>query len=448
MAISGRIVAVIGAGPAGLYASKQLAADGHEVVLFNKDIKPGGLAEYGIYPGKHKMREGLRKQFRTILADPLIHYFGNIRVGSHGEINLEELKQAGFDAILVTAGAQSVKKLGIPGEDLAGVYPAKEVVYHYNLLPPFSRMEMPVGKRVAVVGAGNVMMDIVHWLIDEKQVDEVAAIVRRGPAEVKFDKKELEGVAANLDMEKLMREIDRVSPVMIANSQDPDAARQAYLDARAHAEPHTSSTRFSILFLSSPVKLRGDDRGKVVSMEIEETTLHPHGNTTLAFGTGTFKEIPVDTVILAIGDEVDKDLGLPLNGNKYDQSNEPAYPVEDTSYEVNNSNTGLPMQGVFLAGWSRKASTGLVGVARKDATNAAVAIHQYLTGTPPKNSPGTTKVLAAMNNRFTGAVHHQDILRLEQYEQEMATLQGLEEYKLDDNARMLAVIRTGSPDSQ
>ena len=74
-------VAVVGAGPAGLYASKQLADEGIQVVLLNRDIKPGGLAEYGIYKDKHKMKAGLRKQFRRILDNPVITYFGNVTVG-------------------------------------------------------------------------------------------------------------------------------------------------------------------------------------------------------------------------------------------------------------------------------------------------------------------------------------------------------------------------------
>jgi ferredoxin/flavodoxin---NADP+ reductase len=90
------LVAVIGAGPAGLFATKQLAAHGIHVVLFNRDIKPGGLAEYGIFPSKHKMKEGLRKQFRQIFQLPEVDYFGNVVIGQMGDLTLGELRAYGF----------------------------------------------------------------------------------------------------------------------------------------------------------------------------------------------------------------------------------------------------------------------------------------------------------------------------------------------------------------
>jgi ferredoxin/flavodoxin---NADP+ reductase len=88
-------VAIIGAGPAGLFAARELAEKGIRVALFNRDIKPGGLAEYGIYPEKLRMKEGLRKQFRTILANENIAYFRNIFIGKEGDISLDQLRANG-----------------------------------------------------------------------------------------------------------------------------------------------------------------------------------------------------------------------------------------------------------------------------------------------------------------------------------------------------------------
>ncbi len=136
-------IAVVGAGPAGLFASRQLAESGAKVLLFNRDIKPGGLAEYGIYPDKVKMKEGLRKQFQQILEMPTVHYFGNVVIGRKGDLTLDDLQALGVDAIVVTAGAQGTKWLGIPGESIPkGVYHAKDIVYHYNKLPPYSQKEI------------------------------------------------------------------------------------------------------------------------------------------------------------------------------------------------------------------------------------------------------------------------------------------------------------------
>ena len=193
------MVAVIGAGPAGLFASRKLAAGGARVILFNRDIKPGGLAEYGIYWDKYKMKQGLRNQFRQIMALPKIDYFGNVTVCCGGNIVLEDLLESGFQAVLVTTGAQGTKWLRLPGENFPGVYHAKNIVFHYNLLPPFSEKKYLLGKRVVVVGAGNVMMDVAHYLVRVCKVEEVVAVVRRGPADVKFTRKEMETVASNLD---------------------------------------------------------------------------------------------------------------------------------------------------------------------------------------------------------------------------------------------------------
>ena len=105
-------VAVIGAGPAGIFGARELAKAGVKVALFNRDIKPGGLAEYGIYPDKHTMKEGLRKQFRQALELENITYYGNITVGTNGDMTLDDVRALGFDAVLVTAGAQGTKSLG------------------------------------------------------------------------------------------------------------------------------------------------------------------------------------------------------------------------------------------------------------------------------------------------------------------------------------------------
>src|SRR3989304_7999478 len=167
------LVAVIGAGPAGLYGARKLADAGHIVVLINRDIKPGGLAEYGIFFDKEKMKEGLRKQFKKILSNPKMFYFGHVMVGQGKAVALEGLQRIGFSAIVVSAGAQGTKKLGIPGENCLGVYHAKDVVYHFNKLPPFSLGSYEVGQRVAIIGMGNVMVDLPNWLLKCKQVREV-----------------------------------------------------------------------------------------------------------------------------------------------------------------------------------------------------------------------------------------------------------------------------------
>ncbi|RMD60267.1 hypothetical protein D6833_10025, partial [Candidatus Parcubacteria bacterium] len=216
MGAQGYQVVVVGAGPAGIFAARKLAAYGVEVALLNRDLRPGGLAEYGIYYDKYRMKEGLRKQFRRALESPRIRYFGNVLVGQRGDFTLEDLRALGAQAILVTVGAQGTKSLGLPGEDLEGVYHAKEIVYHYNGLPPYSLKRFAIGQRVALIGVGNVMTDIATYLIRDLKVEEVIAVARRGPAEVKFDKKEFARFARNLDLAAFEEEIARVAERMRA----------------------------------------------------------------------------------------------------------------------------------------------------------------------------------------------------------------------------------------
>ena len=435
-------VAVIGAGPAGLFASRMLALNGVHVTLINRDIRAGGLAEYGIYPDKLKMKEGLRKQFDQILQMAEIEYLGHITIGTKTGLSLRDLQAMGFQAVLVTVGAQGTKWLGLPGEDLQGVFHAKDLVYHYNSLPPFSTEEYPIGRRVALVGVGNVMMDIAHWLVREKKVDEVVAVARRGPAEVKFSKKEMEIIARNLDMKKLDEEIERVAPIMKALDQDVRASKDFILSAMPKALEPVSDTRFYFDFLVSPTRILGDASGRVCALEVEENTLVRRNGDTKARGLGTFRTLDVDTVIFAIGDRVDSDFGLPVQGSEFVKNLQPAYPVNDLSYEVFDPGAGKPIEGVFVAGWAREASSGLVGVARKDGENGAHAILQYLqTKKPAVNLKLLAAALdSALEKLEKPVVHYSDLKILEAIESEEAARQGLEEFKLKTDEEMLAAM--------
>ncbi len=438
---SRRYAAVVGAGPAGLFAARELAERGVQVVIFNRDIKPGGLAEYGIYPNKLRMKEGLRNQFRQILNHSGIDYFGNVLVGTHGDLTLADLRGLGFHAMLVTVGAQSTKRLGISGEELAGVYHAKDIVYHYNVLPPFSETTYQIGKRVAVVGVGNVMMDVAHWLIEEAGVDEVMAVARRGPAEVKFDRKELESVAGYIDMSALERELERVRPVMEAIGQTPDALRTMITEAQKKAAPAKACGKFWMRFLSSPAQIIGDANGSAVGLEVEENTLLlTEDGESKAKGTGVRTQIPVDTIIFAIGDVVDPALGLPVEWGAFVNAPQPRYPVEGNSYEVFDPLTGQAVPDIFLAGWARKPSVGLVGVARKDAVNAAQAVVEYLEtveASPDDIIERVRSRLAALNHPV---VEKSALARLDTLERERASSLNLDGFKFGSNREMLEVL--------
>lgn len=435
-----RCIAVIGAGPAGIFAARELANNDHKVTLLNRDIKPGGLAEYGIYPTKHKIKDGLRKQFYSIIANENVSYFGNLVVGEKSDISLKELRNLGFDAMLVTTGAQGTKWLGIPGEELIGCYHAKDIVYSYNQLPPFSTHKFKIGKKVAIIGVGNVMMDIARYLITEKDVEEVTAIARRGPAEVKFTRKELEYIVKNLDMDDYLTEIDHVSSLMNSLGQDPFESVKFIREAFPNADETNSNANFRIKFLASVVAIKGNDRHGIEGLELEENTLINENGYIKARGTGKKSMMDVDTVIFAIGDAIDPDFGLPYDRNEFVKNPKPRFPINGISYESFDPILLKIIEDVFLAGWARKASDGLVGNARKDGVNAAQAIELYLQTLENSSSGNIEEIESFIWSRNKRAVDKFDLNNLLVVENKIAAEKSLEQFKFDSNDEMLSMI--------
>jgi ferredoxin--NADP+ reductase len=242
----------------------------------------------------------------------------------------------------------------------------------------------------------------------------------------------MEHIIANLDVEALDAEIARVSPIMQAVGQDPAAARSTILEALPKADPKVSDTRFRFEFLASPVQMIGDDENHLRQIEIEDNILVLKDGDTKAKGTGNKRLLDVDTVVFAIGDKVDEAFGLPVEWNEFVKSKEPRFPIEGVSYESG-------FDGLFVGGWSRQASHGLVGYARKDGINAARAVLQYLQ----TKQPGGADVQAAISKiKTAGAqvVTREDIKKLETVEAIEAQKRGLEEFKFATNEEMLAAI--------
>jgi ferredoxin--NADP+ reductase len=426
---------VIGAGPSGLFGARELANQGAQVVVFNRDIKPGGLAEYGVYPDKFKMKDGFRKQFRGTLANPNLSYYGNLRVGAEGDLTLADLRALGFQAILVTVGAQGTKWVGLPGENLVGVYHAKNLVYHYNKLPAFTQERFRLGKRCAIIGAGNVMLDIAYFMIHEVKAEEVIAIVRRGPGEVNFTKEEMTRNIAQLDMEAFEAEMKRVLPVLQAINQDPEIGRHKMLDALPKAEPKSGDTRLRFEFLTSPVQMTGEN-GWLAELEVEDNILVVKDNEVKARGTGHKRTLDVEAVIFAIGDKIDDSFGLPTASNAFAMNPSPRFPIDKTSYEAFDPDAEEPIQDVFVGGWARKASEGLVGYARKDGVNASRAVWQYLQTLQP-TVPNLAAVAEKMKSLSKPIITKENIKKLEAVEAAEAKKRGLEEFKFATNEEML-----------
>jgi ferredoxin--NADP+ reductase len=292
------------------------------------------------------------------------------------------------------------------------------------------------------------MLDIVHWLADRIKVDQVTTIARRGPAEVKFGRSELGYVIGQMDMAALEAELARVTPLMRSLGQDPEEFRSMIRMVLLKSDPPHSPTRFTMQFLASPTRILGDAQGRMCGLEIEENTLVMQDGEARPKGLGILRQMDFDTVIFAIGDRVDNDFGLPVTGNEYVKNPQPRFPVDGTSYEAYDPQAGRPLEGLFVAGWSRKASTGLVGIARRDGINGAKAVVQYLQTLPPlAASPEeiVRSICERIRCREKPAVSLADLALLDEVERKEAEARGLVEFKFDNNDEMLRAMRLGMP---
>jgi ferredoxin--NADP+ reductase len=435
------LVAVVGAGPAGIYGTRKLTEAGHRVVLLNRDIKPGGLAEYGIFVDKEKMNTGLRKQFKRILADPKVFYLGHVTVGEGKAITLAELGNMGFGAIVVTAGAQGTKKLGIAGEDCIGVYHAKDVVYHYNSLPPFSQQRFEIGRRVAIIGMGNVMVDIANWLLNHKKIDQVVVVARRGPLEKAYDDSEFKVIERYLDHADMKQEIERIAARLIAVGQNVGEITQKFIKQGEPAE----GRKLTFRYLCSPTTVIANEQGRVAALEAEENEMVLQDGKTVAKGTGVTRRIDVDCVIYAIGDQVDASLGLPFSRGAFVTNPEklPGDP-NPAAYQPYDPQTKRVLNDIFVAGWSRNASVGLVGVAKQDAERGMKVVNAYLASKKGLSSGEMEATVEALMDKLkqTGVslVTKEDIELLESAEQEEARARKTWDFKYTSDEKMLEVI--------
>jgi ferredoxin--NADP+ reductase len=434
-------VFVVGAGPAGMFAAQKLALAGHETIILNRDIKPGGLAEYGIYPLKDKMKIGLRKQFAKVVALPNVHYFGHVPVGSNSPVTIGALREFCPGALVFAVGAQGTKKLGLPGEDLRGVYSAKDFVYFYNRLPPFASQDFSVGKRVAIVGMGNVMVDIARWLMvdsPKRSVDEVIVIARRGPLEAKFDDKEFANIQIHLDRKKFEDELQRVEPAMKAVGQDVAmVAQETFTLLAKHPDQQTIPPHLSFRFLSSPSAISAGPDGRIAKLTVTENILVARDGGLAAKATNQAADIDVDTLIFAIGDQHDPGLGLPYAGG-YVTNSDPADPV--AKYQVYDPAATRVCTGDFVVGWARKPSDGLVGIARHDGEVGAAAVLQFLENARSRGAASADDVGRFLEQKGIQAVPKTDLTWLTAAEEREARLRGGAYYFFPDDDQMLTEI--------
>lgn len=441
------VVIVAGAGPAGMAVANSLSKAGHEVIILNRDIKFGGLAEYGIFPAKLKLRGGLKKQYWEMLEQSNVHYFGNVSIGKDKDLSVEEVRGLGASAVVFSIGAQGTKVIGVEGDSAKGVFHAKDVVYHFNRLPGFGDRPFDMGKHVAVIGAGDVMVDISHWLIRYKKIERVTAIVRRGPVERKYNPKEIRAVCSNMDLDGITKEFARIRDRLAAVGQNADDVLKGLTDEFTKCEPKVSDTKMGFRFLASPKRILVDGNNRVRALEMEENKLEPKGEDTAAVGLKQYYEFLCDSVVFAVGDKVDETVGLPYkNGIFVTNPNKTNNDPDDALFQAYDEVSGNLVDGVFLAGWARKASEGLVGVAKRDGDWCAEVVNRYLTTKTVSSQSKVVleKLRTILKDRKSHPVDVKGLRALEAAEKaHKSTTDCIGEFKYASNQEMIGLIEHG-----
>ncbi len=443
------VIIVAGAGPAGMAVASSLAKAGHEIVILNRDIKFGGLAEYGIFPAKLKLRGGLKKQYWELLERPNVHYFGNVSIGNGKDLTVEEIRNLGASAVVFSIGAQGTKAIGVEGDSAKGVFHAKDVVYHFNRLPGFGDRPFEMGQHVAVIGAGDVMVDIAHWLVRYKKVERVTAIVRRGPVERKYNPKEIRMVCANMDVDGIANEVARIKDRLAAVGQNADEVLKGLTDEFTKCEPTVSETKMGFKFLASPKRILVDENNRVRGLEMEDNKLDPKGEDTVAVGLKQYYEFPCDSVVFAVGDKVDETVGLPYKSGLFvTNPNKTGNDPDDALFQAYDETAGKIMDGVFLAGWARKASEGLVGIAKRDGDWCAEVVSKYLSTKTSDSQSDIKVVLGELAATLTAHKSHPvDLAGLRTLEasekSHWSEKECIGEFKFTSNQEMIELIERG-----
>ncbi|MFN8471565.1 MAG: FAD-dependent oxidoreductase [Anaerolineae bacterium] len=450
-------VAIIGAGPAGFYAAEALLKKNDitaTIDFFNHFPTPYGLVRDGVAPD-HQSIKTVTRVYDRILENPNVRYFGNVTLGE--DVHLADIKPF-YDMILYAVGSPSDRRMGIPGEDLAGSLPATAFVGWYNGHPEHADLAPDLShERAVVVGIGNVAIDVARILLrstDElaqtdiadyalaalraSKVREVVMLGRRGPVQAAFTNAELkelgelEGVDVIVDPADLVLDPDSEAEM----AKDRVATRNVeILRAMAARTEHTRPRRLCLRFLVSPVELFGEN-GHVCAVKIEKNELYLDDWGTLRpRGTGQFETLDAGLVLRSVGYK-----GTPLKDVPF---NPKTSTVSNVSGRVVDPATGVPVPGEYVTGWAKRGPTGIIGTNKPDSVetvNKMIEDLEILAGIPDENRD-RANVDAVLQSRNIDYVSYEDWKVLDQHEQAAGTAQGRPRVKVTSVPGMLAVIR-------
>lgn len=374
-------VAVVGSGPAAFYAAGHLLASADpvaEVDMIERLPTPWGLVRLGVAPD-HPNLKTVSRAFERIAERPGFRFFGNVEVGK--DVSPAELTEL-YDAVVYAVGAQTDRRLGIPGEDLPGSWAATELVAWYNGHPDFQELSFDLcGERAVVVGNGNVALDVARMLALTREelaptdttdaaieaiagsgIREIVVLGRRGPVQAAWTSTELQemGDLAGGDVliDPAELELDPASEAELADASNIVRRNVEILRGFA-ARPTSAKPRVVRLrFRVSPVAILGEDR--VEAVEVVKNRLEPDGKGSVrAVATGDREVIPCGIVFRSVGYR-----GVQLSGAPFDEMSGTMPNADGRVLD----DSGTPIPGMYAAGWIKRGPTGVIGTNKKDAT--------------------------------------------------------------------------------
>ena len=447
-------VAIVGAGPAGFFLAERLLAREDvavQVDLFERLPTPYGLVRFGVAPDHEKIKN-VTRSFDKVAIRPGFRFFGNVDVGR--DVSLDDLRRH-YHQICFTTGAQTDRRMGIPGEDLAGSHPATEFVAWYNGHPEFRALTFDLSvERVAIVGVGNVAVDVARILCRTPEelattdiadyalealrcsrVREVYLLGRRGPLQAAFtnpEAKEL-GELLGADVRVLPEEValDPLSQGALERDEDHAARKKLEILREYARRERTGKPRLlTIRFLVSPVEIVGDERGHARAIRLVQNRLVEGKNGALRpEPTARIEELPVGLVFRSVGYR-----GVALAG----------LPFDEGSGVVPNER-GRVMPGVYVAGWIKRGPTGVIGTNKPDAAETAETMlaDATLDALPVPADPSPEAVEALVRRMQPGVISYDEWQRLDRFETERGKALGRPRLKCTTTAEMLEALGRG-----